>query len=371
MAPILGMIKESFSLNSTQAGILQTLPLLAFAIFSPFAAGVANKFSIEKVLFATLIIIMMGIIYRSLGGIVGIYTGTLIIGLGIAFANVLLPSILKRDFPHKVASLTGLYALTMGIAAAIGSTMIVPLAHIPWFGWNYSLLLTLIFPFIAAIIWLPQLKASVSLSNNLSNATYSNSNVWRSPLAWQVTLFLGLNSLIYYIVVTWLPTILIDRGFSAEHAGSLHGALQLSTALPGLFIGPLLGRMRDQRVIAVLVSLMAASGVSGLMMFPAQATFWIILFGVGSGSTIILGLAFISLRSSSGSQAASLSGMAQCIGYLLAAGGPPAVGLLHDVIHSWALPLTACAVLSLLMAVVGYLSGRNKYLNDGELSQNI
>jgi CP family cyanate transporter-like MFS transporter len=181
--------------------------------------------------------------------------------------------------------------------------------------------------------------------------------IWRSGLAWQVTLFLGINSLVYYVIIGWLPAILISHGYSESQAGSLHGLLQLATAAPGILIPLVLNRFKDQRAIAALVSLMCAVGAAGFAIMPDQALLWTILFGFGSGATMILGLTFIGLRASSAHQAAALSGMAQSVGYLLAACGPPLMGKIHDLNGSWLIPLTGVAVLAMLMAVFGLCAG--------------
>ncbi|MEB6334364.1 CynX/NimT family MFS transporter [Serratia rhizosphaerae] len=375
LAPLLDAIRLDFSLSAVQAGLIQTLPLLAFALFSPLAGSIAVKYGIERVIFAALLLIAAGIGYRSYGGLFGVYGGTVLIGLGIAMGNVLLPSLLKRDFPQRVASMTGLYALIMGVGAALGSAAVVPLSQLSALGWNGALFAMLLFPLLAMAIWFPQLSHGAARLASAGEPQQRSGSVWRAALAWQVTLFLGLNSLIYYVVVAWLPSILRYQGFSAEQAGSLHGVLQLATAVPGLFTGHLLARMKDQRAIAVTVSLLAAAGLLGLLALPAFATLWVVLFGIGAGSTIILGLAFIGLRSGTPAQAAALSGMAQCVGYLLAVGGPPGVGLLYDATHSWHGPLLICAALALVMALVGYLAGRDRCLtpaeplNEGRLSE--
>jgi CP family cyanate transporter-like MFS transporter len=150
----------------------------------------------------------------------------------------------------------------------------------------------------------------------------AKSGIWRSALAWQVTLFLGINSLIYYVVIGWLPAILISHGYSESGAGSLHGLLQLATAAPGILVPLILHRLRDQRALAVLFALLCAVSAAGFWLWPGQAVVWTLVFGFGSGGTMILGLTFIGLRARSAHQAAALSGMAQSVGYLLAACGP-------------------------------------------------
>ncbi|HFZ7813492.1 TPA: CynX/NimT family MFS transporter [Salmonella enterica subsp. enterica serovar Chester] len=357
-APLLETIRSDYGLSTAQTGLLTTLPLLAFALVSPLAAGIARRFGMERSLFAAMLLICAGIALRSLPSATLLFAGTAIIGCGIALGNVLLPGLIKRDFSQHVARLTGSYSLTMGAAAALGSALVVPLA-LHGFGWRGALLMLMLFPLLALLIWLPQWRTTRSANLSSSRALHER-GIWRSPLAWQVTLFLGLNSLIYYVIIGWLPTILISHGYSEAQAGSLHGLLQLATAAPGLAIPLILHRFNDQRWIAALVSLLCAVGAAGLWFVPGQAVIWTLLFGFGSGATMILGLTFIGLRASSAHQAAALSGMAQSVGYLLAACGPPVMGKLHDASGSWYLPLSGVTVLAIIMAIFGLYAGRDR-----------
>ncbi|EBO3926601.1 CynX/NimT family MFS transporter [Salmonella enterica] len=353
-APLLETIRSDYGLSTAQTGLLTTLPLLAFALVSPLAAGIARRFGMERSLFAAMLLICAGIALRSLPSAALLFAGTAIIGCGIALGNVLLPGLIKRDFSQHVARLTGAYSLTMGAAAAL----VVPLA-LHGFGWRGALLMLMLFPLLAFLIWLPQWRTTRSANLSSSRALHER-GIWCSPLAWQVTLLLGLNSLIYYVIIGWLPTILISHGYSEAQAGSLHGLLQLATAAPGLAIPLILHRFNDQRWIAALVSLLCTLGAAGLWFVPGQAVIWTLLFGFGSGATMILGLTFIGLRASSAHQAAALSGMAQSVGYLLAACGPPVMGKLHDASGSWYLPLSGVTVLAIIMAIFGLYAGRDR-----------
>lgn len=357
-APLLEAIRTDYGLTTAQTGLLTTLPLLAFALVSPLAAGIARRIGMERSLFAAMLLICAGVAVRSLPDAALLFLGTAIIGCGIALGNVLLPGLIKRDFSQHVAKLTGAYSLTMGAAAALGSALVVPLA-LSGFGWRGALLLLMVFPLLALLIWLPQWR-NAAHANVTTSRTLHARGIWRSPLAWQVTLFLGINSLIYYVIIGWLPAILISHGYSEAQAGSLHGLLQLATASPGLLIPLVLHRFHDQRCIAALVSLMCAVGAAGFWFMPDQAVLWTLLFGFGSGATMILGLTFIGLRASSAHQAAALSGMAQSVGYLLAACGPPLMGRIHDAQGNWQIPLLTVAALAIVMAIFGLYAGRNK-----------
>ncbi|EPG9047759.1 CynX/NimT family MFS transporter [Klebsiella aerogenes] len=361
IAPLLDAIRAEYQLTTAQTGLLTTLPLLAFGLVSPLAAGVARRFGIERSLLLAMVIICLGIGLRSLPSAAWLYIGTALIGCGIALGNVLLPGLIKRDFSGHVARMTGAYSITMGAAAAAGSAMVVPLA-LAGFGWRGALLLLMVFPLLALLLWLPQARRQATTPMTGSGAAH-NRGIWRSALAWQVTLFLGINSLVYYVIVGWLPAILQSMGYSEAQAGSLHGLLQLATAAPGLAIPLVLHRLKDQRGIAVLVALMCVISTLGLWLLPGQAVIWTLIFGFGSGATMILGLTFIGLRASSAHQAAALSGMAQTIGYLLAACGPPLIGKIHDAYGDWHIPLIIVALIAVVMALFGALAGRAREIH--------
>ncbi len=280
-APLLDAIRSDYGLTTAQTGLLTTLPLLAFGLVSPLAAGVARRFGMERSLLLAMLLICAGIALRSLPSAAWLFIGTAVIGCGIALGNVLLPGLIKRDFSQHVARMTGAYSLTMGGAAALGSALVVPVA-MAGFGWRGALLLLMIFPLLALVSWLPQSRRQAEAPLTGSGAMH-NRGIWRSALAWQVTLFLGINSLVYYVIIGWLPSILQSMGYSEAQAGSLHGLLQLATAAPGLAIPLILHRLRDQRGIAVLVALMCAISAAGLWLLPGLAIGWTLLFGFARG----------------------------------------------------------------------------------------
>ncbi|SEJ73810.1 MFS transporter [Achromobacter sp. NFACC18-2] len=355
--PLMGLIRGELGLSSAAAGMLITLPLLAFAVVSLFAAGLARRFGLERTLFAAMLLVAAGIGVRTMGGVGGLYAGTAIIGAGIALGNVLLPSLLKRDFPQRLAGLTSAYVLTMGLAAGLASAIAIPLANLPIGGWRFSTLCMLALPLISLLLWLPQLAGHTRPVAATAHAPHG-AHLWRSPLAWQVTMYLGINSFVFYVAVSWLPAILQDAGFTAERAGSLHGFLQLASAAPALFLAPLLRRLKDQRAAAFCAAGASCLAFAGLIAAPAWGAVWIALLGLGTGAGIILGLAFVGLRASHAQQAAALSGMAQCVGYLFAATGPALVGGVHDKFGGWGLALGVCAALCAVMAVAGLYAGR-------------
>lgn len=357
VAPLIGMIRPDLGLSSTAAGMLITLPLLAFAVVSLFSAGLARRFGLERTLFAAMLLIAAGIVLRSQGAAWGLYAGTAIIGAGIAVGNVLLPSLVKRDFPQRVAGLTSAYVLTMSIAAGVASAIAIPLANLSDAGWRFSTACLLAVPLISLLLWLPQLANHSAPAATTAHAPHGG-RLWHSPLAWQVTLYLGINSFVFYVAVSWLPAILRDAGYSAERAGTLHGLLQLMSAAPALFLAPLVRRMKDQRAAAFCSAAASFVALAGLILAPGLATLWIALLGLGTGGGIILGLAFVGLRASHAQQAAALSGMAQCVGYLFAASGPALVGALHDRLGGWSVALSVCAVLCSAMALIGLYAGR-------------
>ncbi|MDH2293680.1 MFS transporter [Cobetia sp. 1AS1] len=374
IAPLLERLQAALGFNATAAGLLMILPLLAFVVVSPWVPRLARGLGLERSLFLALVVIAAGIALRVQGSMLALYLGIGLIGAGIAVGNVLLPSLVKRSFAQHVALLTSCYVLTMGIMAAIASALMVPLAQGSSAGWQYAMLIVVVLPLVTMGVWWPQLSrrslpAAAKVAEKGAARPVRQAAVWHSPLAWQVTLFMGINSLLFYTVNSWLPSMLADNGFSAEKAGSLHGLLQLASAFPGLILVPLMPRLKDQRLIAFATPCMSLVGFIGLWLMPEWALVWVLLLGAGSGASFILALSFMGLRARDAMQSASLSSMAQTLGYLLAAMGPPLIGALYDMQGNWQLALMVCAVLSVLMAGVGWLAGRDRQLPEASASE--
>jgi len=365
IGPILAFISDDLALSATQAGMLTTLPLLAFAIFSPISSGLARKIGLEPSLMLALLAITSGIVIRSVGSTLTLYLGTCVIGIGIAIGNVLLPSLLKRDFPNKVPTLTAVYVLMMGVGATISSSSTIPMLNLanslnitvlP--NWAFALATTLVLPIITMLVWLPQTRHHTKPATDTAEID-SHSYVWRSAAAWQVSGFLALNSFIMYAFIAWLPSILVSNGYSEYQAGYIHGILQLASAAPAIVLIPLMAKVRDKRVLSLMMTVLAFIGITGLFMMPQHAIAWVIMLGFSCGGGFILGLSFVGLRTHNAHQAAALSGMAQCIGYLFAATGPIIVGSLHETTSSWDMPLMLAAGISIIWASFAMLAGRS------------
>lgn len=362
VGPLLGTLQDAFGMGASEAGLLIALPLVVFCLVSPLAPRLARGLGLERALLVALGVMAVGIVVRAFGPLWALYLGTAVLGAGIAIGNTLLPSLLKRDFPDQLTKLTAVYAITMGIGSAVASAVVVPLSDAV--GWRLSLGAFVILPLASALLWLPQLGRHSDIVRQTTPQAAESVKVWRSPLAWQVTLFFGVNSAVYYAVATWLPSILADAGFTQAMAGTLHGVMQLATALPGLFLAPLVQRTRDQRGIAAALVSLGLVSIVGLCFVPGWAVLWVSGFGFGVGGAFILALAFLGLRTRSADQTARLSGMTQSVGYVLSASAPVLFGALHDKTGSWAPVLAICALLCGLLIMLGLAAGRDRSLDE-------
>ena len=364
VGPVVGMIKEDIGLAYWSVSLLTSLPLIAFAVVSPITPKIANKLSNEKTLLWGLVCILAGIIIRSFSVVFLLFAGTFLIGAGIAICNVLLPVIIKDKYPLKFGIMTSVYSTAMGLMASIASGLSVPLAMDMNLGWKMALLVWGIPASLAIFLWIYLVKNSEPKRAEIK-VTKRDSSIWRSSLAWQVAFYMGFQSFLFYVTITWLPEILQNLGASVSTAGWLLSFTQL-IGLPAGFIVPVLaGHIRSQRSIAAILGLTSVLGYSGLWLYgtnyPVMITS-IILIGIGLGGTFPLGLAFLGLRSKNARQAAELSGMAQSIGYILAAVGPILIGSLYDFTHSWTIPLITLIIVSMIVIIFGIGAGRNKFV---------
>jgi CP family cyanate transporter-like MFS transporter len=357
VGPLIDMIRRDLGLSATAAGLLNSLPLFAFAAFSPLA-HFGNRIGIERTLMIAMLALIAGILVRSLGGTIGLFGGTLLLGAGIAVGNVLLPSVIKRDFAQRVGSVTTVYAIVLGLTAAIASGVSVPLARILPGGWQSALAFWALPAALAIIPLALCLRAGVNSED--ANKIYAPAvPIWRSLIAWQVTIFMGLQSFSYYVAVSWFPSVLQDVGYTPGAAGWIVTWFQIVALAATLAMPSLIRRAPDQRLLAVVTPLLLVIAIVGLVAAPSAASFWVVLMGLGNGPTMILALTFFALRTSDHRQAAALSLMAQSIGYFIAALGPIAFGLLHDVSHGWTAPLIALAASLVIQSLAGYGAGRN------------
>ncbi|HCL4546901.1 MFS transporter [Clostridium botulinum] len=363
VGPLVKFIRYNLHISNTLAGMITTLPLFAFALFSPVAPRLGRKFGVELVLLLSVIFLTVGIILRSLSGVAGLFIGTAIIGLAISVANVLIPSLIKRDFPEKIGVMTGVYSISMNTFGAIASGISVPIAIRLGSKWSGALGIWGILSFISIILWLPQVKRNDGEASKGHKADSSNVSLWKSSLAWQVTLFMGLQSLVFYSMVAWMPEILMQKGMSSNKAGWMLSLMQLALIPFTFIVSVLAGRRSNQRSLVISGCLFILIGILGLLYGSSQFVFlWIIILGIGGGFAFSLSMMFFSLRTEDSNEAAQLSGMAQSLGYLLAAFGPILFGFLHDATNSWKVPLQALIGITVLLFIFGLGASRNRYV---------
>jgi MFS transporter, CP family, cyanate transporter len=364
VGPLIGTLRDNLGISNSVIGLITTIPLLAFALFSSLAPKLSRQLGMERLLLISLILLTLGIIMRSLAGEFMLFTGTVLIGLAISVCNVLLPSLIKRDFEHKVGLMTGVYSVSMNLCGAIASGVSIPLALGMDLGWNGALGIWGLLSLVSVFLWLPQLRNMNRIKTTSSE--YVNKpavNVWKSPIAWAVTFFMGLQSLIFYVLVAWLPEILVEKGISTTGSGWMLSLMQLAI-LPITFIVPIVaGRMANQRSLVIMTALLYLLGTFGLLYGGSFLIILsVILLGVGVGSSFSLSMMFFSLRTQTASESAELSGMAQSVGYLLAAIGPTLFGILHVVTKGWAVPLAMIIIGTILLLISGLRAGSNTFV---------
>ena len=369
VGPLVSIIRENVHISNTLAGLITTVPLIAFALLSPFIPKLGRRYGVERIILISLIVLTMGIAVRSLSGVVTLYVGTAVLGFAIAICNVLLPSLIKQEFPQQMGTMTGVYSVSMNLCGAIASGISVPLAVGAGLNWQGALGVWGILSVISILLWVPQLKAPAKPAAVASSAGNNHQiNIWRSPLAWQVTLFMGIQSTIFYVLVAWLPEILKGQGISSSQSGWFLSILIIAS-LPFAFIVPVIaGRMPNQRLLVIITTILLLIGTLGLLYSSIHLfAFWVIILGIGVGFAFGLSMMFFGLRTQSAHQAAELSGMAQSIGYLLAAIGPALIGYLHDATHGWSVPLLMLVGASALLGMVGLGAARNQFVDSAKL----
>ncbi|MDZ7715916.1 MAG: MFS transporter [Balneolaceae bacterium] len=360
VGPLVSTIRIDTGLSNTLLGLLTTLPLLAFGVISTLTPLFTKRLGIEGTIFGALLLLTGGILLRVVPSDIALFSGTLFIGIAIAFGNVLLPSLVKRDFPTKSGFMTSIYSSMLGIGAAFGAGISVPLAKGAGLGWRWSLGAWALLSIIALLIWIPQLRKQ-TIPKQTRSFTKSLKTLLNSKVAWHVAIFMGLQSLAFYVILAWLPEILQDRGIGVAESGWVL-SLSQATGVLGTFLIPTWAeKISNQRVIVWLLVVLEVISLIGLMIPDAFLVgLWASLIGFSLGGSFGLALLFIVHRTTNAETATELSGMAQSVGYLLAAIGPTLFGGIHDITGAWFLPLIMLLVVAITKLVFGLQASSSK-----------
>ena len=358
VGPLIPFIREDLGISNGAAGFLTTLSLITFAIFSLFAPSLGKKLGHGKAIFLGILLLALGVVIRVQGGIALLYLGTALTGIGIVTANVLMIPFFKARIPEKIGLMTALLSTGMSLFAAIASGISVPLAEGLGWGWRGALLSWVGLMVLALIAWIPQLSPPKSKDNA---EALEGKNVWKSRLAWQITGFMGTQSVMYFTMITWLPDLLIARGMTPVNAGMALFYMQLISLIGTFFTPNLLLRLPQQSGVVIAVGIGYLLGYSALFIHNELLTFAALtVIGIGSGASLSIAYTLISMRTAEALTTSRLSGMVQSAGYVLAAFGPLVFGICLDVFGNWNLLIWFLLAMTLQFVFLGIPSGRDQ-----------
>ncbi|MBN6033333.1 MFS transporter [Amycolatopsis sp. 195334CR] len=360
VGPLLDEARTSLGASGTWAGLLTTLPGLCFAVAGLAAPRLARKVGMGSAVALALGILGVGLIVRVLDGPLVVLGGTLVSSAGIALANVLVPVVVKDSFPARVGLMTGIYTAALNLGGASGSALSPKLDEL-LNGWRPALAAWALLAFLALVVWRIAIRGGARASGEQSETCGEpRRSLLRSPLAWIVTLFFGLQSFLAYVVMGWFPQVLMDAGLTRGDAGLVVGLMSLLAVPISLTVPALAARQRNQTWWIVGLGVFSMAGLGGLILAPTAAPLlWAILTGIGM-SVFSMAVMVIALRARAGDETARLSGMVQGLGYLLAAVGPFLFGFLHDATAGWTVPLAMVFGVVVAQTIFGGLAGRDK-----------
>lgn len=369
VGPVLTSIRRDLHLSATVASLLTTIPVIAFGGFAFFAPWLTRRLGMHQLLGLAMAALAVGIGLRRQPSLASLFAGTIIVGAAIAIANVVMPAVIKHDFPHRVGPWMGVYSTALFLSAAIADGLTVPLLPLAGGGWRPALALWA-FPAVAAcLLWLPQFfrapgpPAPPRKAAGAARAPGEPSfrAILTDPVAIALTVFMGIQCTGYYVTLTWLPTLLQDHGMDAHSAGWM---LSYS-AFPGIaaaLVSPALARRVRPTWLPIVISVLCyAAAYAGLAVAPTSEPYlWMTVLGLGQGASISLSLSYIAWRSPDVRHTAQVSTMVQGFGYLLASLGPIAIGAVHAASGNWTIPLAVLGALLVPQLITGVLASRER-----------
>ncbi|OHV08041.1 CynX/NimT family MFS transporter [Kushneria phosphatilytica] len=364
IGPVLDPIMHALDIGAGAASLLTTGMILCFGVLSPLAPGVAERFGLDRSIAAALVAIALGGVLRGIESFPVMLIGTLVAGLGIAFGNVFMPSLVKRDRPQQLGRTMGIYTVVMGIGATLGAGTAVPLMQLAG-SWTLPVRLWAGVGVVAAVLWW-----ALALRHPPAPGESRQTRITRlfaSPVAWTLTIFMGMQSLGFYTLQTWVPSVALSAGVPEASAGAMLSVINFTSIPASYLIARLAARLRHHSLLVLALCTLIAIGLVGLWGAPTQAPMlWSVLLGAGQGGCFSFALTMIVMRTAHSHHAAMLSGMAQSLGYLMAAGGPLIFGALHSMTGSWQLSLGLLLALLGIQVVAGLLIGRPRMVELAE-----
>jgi MFS transporter, CP family, cyanate transporter len=361
VGPLLGRIQADTGLSGFAAGVLTTLPVLCFGALAPLAPALTRRLGERTTVPVALAVLLLGLIVRLIPGVGFLYIGTALAGAAIAVGNVLLPVLVRGNFPERVGLLTGMYTTALVGFAALAAGVSVPVANAFGGGWRPGLAIWAIPCAIALGVWAPQLRRRQRAAGPARDQVAGARALLRDRVAWSVTLFFAVQSAGFYATLAWLPSVFHSHGMSTTKSGLLLSLSLVVGLLPALTLPSLAARSHDQRPFMVAVIAFIAAGWLGVILAPTTVPYlWVVLLGLGQNAAFPLALTLIVLRGGSVTSTAGLSTLVQTVGYLVAATGPLVIGAVHDLTGSWTPALILLLGLLGPQLAVGLAAARNR-----------
>ena len=335
---IIGPLKNLLEINNTVAGLITTIPLIAFAIFSPFVAKISNKIGLEKTLYLAAIVTSIGLLLRFYINTSVFFVTTFIIGVGITVGNVLLPGLAKKYFPENLGVMTGFYAVVMNVSASVAAGVSYPILSSNVGGEKFSTGLAVNIWLIVSVlnIVIYAIITKNSKSERIEDKKTGVTGYLKSLKMWSVMLSMGLQSALFYCSVSWFAEIMISKGFTPSEAGLLLSISQFAQ-FPSTFLVPVLAeKIKNKLIIPIFIAMGYVASLIGMIYIQgnfALMTIYIVLFALAGGGSFSYVMYLFSAKSKNEEEAADISGLAQAGGYWLAAIFPPLLGYVRDVLN--------------------------------------
>lgn len=369
IGPVLEPIMTTLSIGAGVASLFTTGMILCFGLLSPLAPGLADRVGLDRAIACAISLIAIGGVFRGVESVAVMLLGTLCAGLGIALGNVLMPSLVKRDRGDRLGRTMGLYTVMMGVGATISAGTAIPLMQLSG-SWSLPIWLWAAFGIVSAVIWW-RLALRLGPEAVTDSHRPPMKRLFKNPVAWTLTLFMGAQSLGFYTLQTWVPAVASEAGVPQATAGLMLSMINLTSIPASYFIARLSSRLSRHSLLVLGLCALIATALFGLLLAPTAAPIlWALLLGAGQGGCFSFALTMIVLRTRHPQHAAMLSGMSQSVGYLMAASGPLLFGALHELRGDWQLSLVSLLVLLAGQSVAGLLIGRPKMVRLGGATDN-